>query len=184
MTRVVLLGDSHLARLGEAPGGLGPDGVETVRNAAVGGAGAGDLLDQARAAGTTADDVLVVSVGTNDAAPWTQPDLDGYTEALRRFVDEVDATRVVLLVAPGVDEARLSGPADRTGRGVAAYAERAAALLGAAGAEVLEAWVLLAPLRERAFVDDGVHLSDEAYDVLLPALREAIARAAGTTTPG
>ena len=44
-----------------------------------------------------------------------------------------------------------------------------------ADAQVVEAWVLLAPLRERAFAEDGLHLSGTGYDVLLPALREAVA---------
>jgi lysophospholipase L1-like esterase len=177
MTRVVLLGDSHLARV-EAPDLLAPEGVPVLK-AAEGGAGAGDLIGQARGAGVRGDDVLVVSVGTNDAAPWKLLAIDDYTDALRDFLDEVRPSRLVLLVPPGVDEARLAGHADRTNRGVATYAERAASLFGAAGAHVLEAWALLAPLQQRAFVDDGVHLSDAGYDVLVPALREAIATAAG-----
>jgi lysophospholipase L1-like esterase len=177
MTRVVLLGDSHLARL-DPPDLLAPEGVR-VLNAAEGGAGAGDLIGQARGVGVNGDDVLVVSVGTNDAAPWKLLAIGDFTDALRGFLDEVGPARLVLLVPPGVDEARLAGHGDRTNRGVAAYAERAASLFGAADAHVLEAWALLAPLQQRAFVDDGVHLSDEGYDVLVPALREAIATVAG-----
>lgn len=172
MTRVVLLGDSHLARIA-SPDLLAPDGA-TVLVAAEGGAVAGDLLGQVHAAAVSGDDVLVVSVGTNDASPSRDVAIDDFAEALHGFLDAVDPDRLVLLVPPGVDEDRIPGDGDRTNRVVAAYAERAASLLGAAGAQVLEAWVLLAPLKALAFHDDGLHLSDAGYDVLLPALRDAI----------
>jgi lysophospholipase L1-like esterase len=177
MTRVVLVGDSHLAHLGPAPEGLDLPGVDGVLNVAEDGAAAGHLLDQVRRAGVTADDVLVVSVGTNDATPGRPRAVDEFTETLRFLLDEVAPARAVLLVPPGVDEDRQTDD-EHTNWGVAAYAERAAALFGAAGAQVVEAWVLLAPLRERAFADDGLHLSEAGYDVLLPALREAVAAVA------
>jgi lysophospholipase L1-like esterase len=180
MTRVILVGDSHLALLGDAPETLDLPGIEGVLNAAEGAAGAGNLLDQVRRAGVTGDDVLVVSVGSNDAAPGQPLAVDEFGGVLRALLDEVTPARTVLLVAPGVDEERLSDDGERAAQGVAAYAERAAALFGAAGAKVVEAWVLIAPLQARAFADDGRHLSEAGYDVLLPALREAIAAVAGT----
>ena len=64
--RVVLLGDSHLARVRRDLLVLGPD----VCNAAEGGASSLDLLAQATGAAVEEDDLVVVSVGTNDAAPW------------------------------------------------------------------------------------------------------------------
>jgi lysophospholipase L1-like esterase len=175
MTRVVLVGDHHLAHLGPAPEGFDLPGVDGVLNAAADGTGAGDLLDQVRGAGATGDDVLVVSVGTHDAEPGRPRAVDDFAEDVRLLLDEVTPARTVLLVPPGVDEDRQSDDGERTNWDVAAYAERAAALFGAAGAQVVEAWVLLAPLRERAFAEDGLHLSGTGYDVLLPALREAVA---------
>ena len=62
--RVVLLGDSHLARLRRELPRLG----ESVVNAAVGGATVLDLEAQADRVGLAPDDAVVVSVGTNDAA--------------------------------------------------------------------------------------------------------------------
>ena len=64
--RIVLLGDSHLARIKRELPRLG----ESVLNAAVGGATVLDLEAQANGAVLTAEDVVVVSVGTNDGAPW------------------------------------------------------------------------------------------------------------------
>jgi hypothetical protein len=76
--RLVLLGDSHLARvrrdLHRLRGG-GSTEVEIV-NAAVGGAFVSDLAEQALEVGLQPGDRVAVSVGTNDAAPWKQIPLD------------------------------------------------------------------------------------------------------------
>ena len=175
MTRVVLVGDHHLADLGPAPEDFRLRAVDDVLNVASDGTSAGGLLAQVRGAGVTADDVLVVSVGSHDAEPGRPRAVDDFTADLRRLLDEVTPTRTVLLVPPGVDDDRQAADGERTNWDVAAYAERAAALFGAAGAQVVEAWVLLAPLEGRAFTGDGLHLSRAAYDVLLPVLREAVA---------
>lgn len=60
--RTVLLGDSHLARIKRELPRFGPSAL----NAAVGGATVLDLEYQGDGALLTADDVVVVSVGTND----------------------------------------------------------------------------------------------------------------------
>lgn len=79
--RIVLLGDSHLARIRRDLPALGPD----VCNAAVGGASALDLLAQAATASVGEDDVAVVSVGTNDAAPWKQVPVLTFSHASRHW---------------------------------------------------------------------------------------------------
>jgi hypothetical protein len=66
--RIVFLGDSHLARVRRDVSIVGPD----VCNAAEGGATALDLVPQAAGAAVEEDDLVVFSVGTNDAAPWRQ----------------------------------------------------------------------------------------------------------------
>ncbi|MEO5854265.1 MAG: SGNH/GDSL hydrolase family protein [Nocardioides sp.] len=168
--RVVLLGDSHLARVRRGLGRISGD----VLNAAVGGSRVHDLAGQARACGLRPDDVVVISVGTNDAAPWKAVPLDDFTVALETFLAGTDAGRLVVVTPPGVDEHRLTGPGDRTDHEVAAYAGVAARLVRAAGGEVLDARALLAPLGRAVFTDDGVHLTGAAYDLLLPAISGAV----------
>lgn len=167
--RTVLLGDSHLARLRRSLSQL--DGP--VENAAVGGAHAADLLPQARAAGAGPDDVVVVSVGTNDAAPWQVVPPDEFAVLLDEVLGVVDAERWVYVAPPGVDESRLTRPADRTNAALAVYTGIATAAFSARGARVIDTAALLGDLGPAAFTDDGVHLTGAAYRLLLPAIADA-----------
>ena len=168
--RVVLLGDSHLARVRRDLSRIGPDVV----NAAVGGACTRDLLPQARSAGITADDVLVVSVGSNDAAPWKAVPLEEAVLLVEGFLSSVPRAGLVLVTSPGVDEERLTGANDRTNAILASYAAALTDRFTAAGAIVVDGATVLAPLGSAAFTDDGLHLTGAAYDLLLPALAEAV----------
>lgn len=167
--RVVLLGDSHLARVRRDLPLLGPD----VRNAAVGGARVHDLEAQVAVASVVPDDVTVVSVGTNDAAPWKAVPVLDFTEALRACWLAVPARRRVYVAPPGVDEARLGGPRDRTNRIIDLYREAAVVTCRELDVRVVRADQVVAPLGAGAFVDDGLHLTGRAYRLLLPALAEA-----------
>ncbi|MEJ7833975.1 MAG: SGNH/GDSL hydrolase family protein [Nocardioides sp.] len=167
--RIVLLGDSHLARVQRDLGRIG----DPIVNAAAGGACVLDLLAQARSVPIAATDTVVVSVGTNDAAPWKAVPLVRFGTTLEDFLVQVRPARLVYLASPGVDEARVLGAADRTDQTMAAYRKSAADRFEAAGAHVIDSPALLAALGSRAFLDDGVHLTGAAYDVLLPAVAEA-----------
>ena len=102
--RTVLMGDSHLARLrrelGTFPG--------EVRNAAEGGASSRDLLRQADAVGVLPSDVVVLSVGTNDAAPWKRVPVSEFAHSLSMLVAAHAPRRWVLVAPPGVVEERLT----------------------------------------------------------------------------
>ena len=77
--RTVLIGDSHLARLNNELGSL----VATpVIDAARGGASIGDAFRQASSIQLDANDIVVLSIGTNDAAPWKQTALDAFSDGL------------------------------------------------------------------------------------------------------
>lgn len=178
--RIVLLGDSHLARvqrdlsrLGRGdPQGSNVEPVEIV-NRAAGGAIASDLASQAAAVGVGRDDHVAVSVGTNDAAPGGVP-VGEVREHLEAFLASVILKRLVYLVPPGVDEVRLNGPNDRTNAVMRTYASTAAEVLAGAGAVLIDGPSLVAPLGRKAFVADGIHLSGRAYDRVLSALRTAL----------
>lgn len=169
--RIVLLGDSHLARIKRDLPRLG----QNVVNAAVGGATIHDLDAQAVAASVGHDDVLVLSIGTNDSAPWQAVPLSAFAAALERFLGSWDVRRSVIILPPGVDESRLDSAGDRTN---ALLSEYRAAEIGAAAtvdARLVDSRALLLPLGSRAFAQDGLHLSGKGYRVLLPALASVIA---------
>lgn len=172
--RVVLLGDSHLARVRRDLPILGAD----VCNAAEGGASALDLLAQAARAAVDANDMAVVSVGTNDAAPWKQVPVTVFAQAVSRCMQSVRARRWVYVTPPGVDESRLTGSGDRTNAIVDEYRHAAVSACNATGAHVVRTERIIEPLGAAAFVGDGLHLSGQAYKVVLPAIAGAVAGAA------
>ena len=148
---------------------MGPD----VCNAAEGGARSLDLLAQAARAGVEEDDVVVMSVGTNDAAPWKQLPVPDFVRALARCMASVPARGWIYVTPPGVDEIRLSGVGDRTNALVDEYREAAVSVCTDAGAQVVRAERVIAPLGVDAFVSDGLHLSGRAYKLVLPVIAEA-----------
>lgn len=168
--RIVLLGDSHLARVRRDLPVLGPE----VCNAAEGGATSLDLLAQATATGVEEDDLVVVSVGTNDAAPWKHVPVTRFAQAVADCMQSVPARGWVYVAPPGADESRLTGSGDRTNAVLDRYRDAAVSACQVAGARVVRTERLIKALGAAAFVSDGLHLSGRAYEVVLPAIAEAV----------
>lgn len=163
--RIVLLGDSHLARIQRELPRIG----EVVVNSAVGGATVLDLQAQADRTALSGSDTVIVSVGTNDAAPWNHVPRGDFRLALGRFVRSYPAGTWVIMTPPGVGESRL-GAGGRTNAALAGYRAAAKSVAESHATRLLDTSSLLAPLGPRAFARDGLHLSGAAYRLLLPAL--------------
>lgn len=184
MTRILALGDSHLDRLGPRRSRLvcPAHGGGDVLNLAVGGSRTSELAGQVAEAAPEAGDLAVVSIGTNDAASWyplpLAESLDLLATALRDLRDR-GLHRVVLVTTPGVDLHRLPMSDPSTEPDLAAHASAysrlaAETVVGVGPVVVVDAAAVLAGLGREAFVDDGLHLSDAAYDVLLPVVAAAL----------
>lgn len=162
-----LLGDSHLDHLGDRAVELGDDVV----NLAVGGSTVDDLPHQVAAVDLRAGDLLVVSIGTNDADPTRGRSLAAYVERIDAFVGAHPTQRWVYVRSPG---ARHDLDDRWTRAAIAAYAERAASAILTDGGPVLDTPALLSPLGAEIWTPDGFHLTDAAYDVFVPALGRLI----------
>lgn len=151
---LVLLGDSHLARIRRDLDLLGPD----VANHAVGGATAADLAGQVRRAVLSPEDVAVLSIGTNDARSGVTP--GACADAVAAALDGTACSWV--LVRPPLAE----------------HAAWGDAVAQVAGATTVDTPALLADLGADAFALDGLHLSGAGYAVLVPAIAGAAGRPA------
>ena len=163
--RIVLLGDSHLARIRRQLPRIGEDVV----NAARGGATVRHLEAQADGVGLTGSDVVVVSVGTNDAAPHNDVPVADFERSLSRFVRSNPAGAWVIMSPPGVDESR-PGAGGRTNAVVTEYRDAAIAVAQSHSARLLDTRSWVAQLGTAFFAKDGLHLSGAAYGLLLPGL--------------
>ena len=168
--RIVFLGDSHLARVRRDLPLVGGE----ICNAASGGASARDLVAQATRAAVDDSDLVVLLVGTNDAAPWKQVSVPAFARAMLDCLASVPSRGWIYLAPPGVDEARLTGAGDRTNATIDAYRDAALAVCDGVGAGVVRTDRVIEPLGAAAFVDDGLHLSGPAYKVVLGAIADAV----------
>ncbi|HWU20376.1 MAG TPA: SGNH/GDSL hydrolase family protein, partial [Nocardioides sp.] len=160
--RVLMLGDSHFDRLHLIPWALSRDTV----NLAVGGAIAPEMLDQLGDLDPRGFDVVMLSIGSNDAATRPLP-LEEFLGAIGQVLDRCEGRRVVLATAPGV------APRSPFSTRVQEYAAAAAALVRSSGGTVLETSRVLRPLGDRGLLPDGVHLTKSAHLLYVPALRRA-----------
>jgi lysophospholipase L1-like esterase len=167
--RTVFLGDSHLARLRRELRGFPGE----ARNAAEGGASSRDLPRQAAEVDVQASDVVVLSVGTNDAAPWNHVPVSEFAQSLTVLVASHEPRGWVLVAPPGVVEERLTRAPDRTNAVIDEYRRAAIEVCEEVGGRVVRADLLLAELGVKAFADDGVHLNAVGYRVLVPAIVSA-----------
>ena len=185
MSEVLLLGDSHLARIrGERTRRIERETSRRVINAAVGGANSLDLAHQLD--GHRPADTVVVSVGTNDAAPWKEVPLPHFKRALTRLLGGLPGARLIYLTSPGVDERRLTGSGDRTNAAIQRYSAAAAKIFADHGGTTLDVRFALSGMRFEVYESDRVHLAQRAYERLLTELVHWIGPAphAGVTGPG
>ena len=169
--RIVLLGDSHLAR-------IKPDlpwAGQNVVKAAVGGATVHHLEAQAVAESVGRDDVVVLSIGTNDAAPRHVVPVSAFAEALERFLGSWEVRRWVVILPPGVDERGSDNAGGRTNAMLSEYRAAGIAAAATVDARLVDSRALLLPWGSPAFAQDGLHLSGTGYRVLLAALASVIA---------
>lgn len=166
--RVLLLGDSHLARFAPYPWLIARSC--TVR--AVSGSCAADLAAQWSDLDPDDFDVIAVSVGTNDVV--VKPTTRGeFLSAIQAVVDRAGATPVLMVDNPGANERAPDADLAK----LQEYAEAAAALVRSAGGASLNTCAVIAPWGIRGRSPDGIHVSNAAHLVFIPALRLALRRA-------
>lgn len=137
--RTVFIGDSHVARLRRALAGFPGD----VHNAAAGGASSRDLFGQAVAVGVRDSDAVVLSVGTNDAAPSKHVPVTEFVRLVSMCLASHSPHGWVYVAPPGVVEERLTGEGDRTNSVIDEYRRAAIGACDEAGVQVVRTDLLL-----------------------------------------
>lgn len=143
---VLLVGDSHLAyAFRDYPDLISRSLGPSVESVAFGGATVADLPGQVRGLTLPSYSSVVVSVGSNDEFMGLP-----FRGPLDAFVAAHPDVRWVWLASPNFDL-----PMDGL-------------------APLVHTLGVLAPLGQDAYVGDGVHLTRAAYEVLLPAVGDAL----------
>jgi len=172
--RVLLMGDSHLAKLDrrriQQLRALTGD-QRLIVNHGAGGTTVLDLLAEIEFGAFLPQDRIVISIGTNDYAPWKRVPLDRFRLAVDELLDRLRHHRLTVVLPPLVDEQRQVAAGRthlRTEQDRAPYAAALEATAAAWQAEVVEI------TGDGVHATDGVHLNDAGYDRLIAGLARAL----------
>ncbi|WP_049571315.1 SGNH/GDSL hydrolase family protein [Streptomyces sp. SBT349] len=173
---VLLYGDSMLARLTKPridllERGTGLPG--SVVNCAAGGWDSADLAARAPALARCGPDLVVLSVGANDCAPWKRVPLPSFAAHVAAVGSAFAGARLVGFLPPRIREVDRPGLGRRRNATLDAYRE---ALRDAVGpTRCLDVPRILAGLTGAApLAEDGLHLTAASYDALIPELARLV----------
>ena len=173
--KVILFGDSLLA-------GMGKDLVKEleaqvpgadVYNCSVSGWDTNDGLKKSPYISKLKPDVVILGFGTNDAAPWKQVPLEKFLENIPKIVKEFAGSKVVYFLPPPVHPENGWENQKRFPEVVQQYHDEAKKLLKELGVAYLDSHAVFKPLLnkdESYHVNDGVHLNEHGYEVLIREL--------------
>jgi lysophospholipase L1-like esterase len=181
MKKLVLFGDSHFGRMGKDRIIKLEEQLNNeydVYNCAAGGWNSDDLVKKGPYIASLRPDLMIISVGTNDAAPYKQVDLPGFKDNLNELLGILKGLNVIFfLPQPIKEELRPEKPI--LNDDVRPYYEALKEACGQAGVKYVDSRVVYGPLLERNenyHDEDGLHLNDHGYDVMFAALAEAVNR--------
>jgi lysophospholipase L1-like esterase len=174
---IVLFGDSMLGRFTKSRIDQLEDEVTAdalVINCAAGGWTSHDGARRAEVVATMAPDVVVLSFGTNDCAPERLVGLESFGAYLRSTAGAFPRATVLGFLPPSVVEQDGVGPRGRTNAVMASYRDVLRDVVSPDRA--LETDAVLAPLVASGVAThvDGLHLTDDAYRLVIRALAELV----------
>ena len=178
--RLVLFGDSLFGQVGK-------DRVITIEssledydvyNCAVGGWDTNDCKEKSPYISKLAADVVVISLGTNDASPWKQVPLETFKENLPHIFNSFSESKIIYFLPPPVDSSkpRESGK-EITNENVQPYHDAAKKICEEHNIKFIDSFAVFMPMLNSGkeyHVEDGVHLNDFAYEIIAKELEKLL----------
>lgn len=146
-----------------------------VYNCAARGQNSNDCSKQANYISQLNPDILAISLGLNDSAPWKQVPLEHFKENLENILSYFPNSKIIFLLPPPIDETMDSRPQKRTNNVIDKYSEATREICLKEGAKIIDSPVLFKPLlenREDYHVEDGTHLNEVGYRLVIEKLVE------------
>jgi len=172
MKKLVLFGDSLFAQAGKHRVIMFEQALPgyDVYNCAVGGWDTNDCVSKAPYISKLKPDVLVISLGTNDAAPWKQVPLEKFKENIPKIFNAFSASKVVYFLPTPVDEVKIANTdKNRSIKGIKEYHDAAKEVCEAHGVAYINSFEIFQPLLDSGkeyHIEDGVHFNDLAYKII------------------
>lgn len=182
MKSLVLFGDSLLARCRKGEERFLSEKLNEeyqIYNCATGGWDSVDLLKKAPLVGKMAADVVLISVGTNDASPWKQIPLEEFKANIATVYDTFVGSRVIFFPPPPVVENRRVAGKEISNETMHSYNQAVIDFCNEKGIEYWDSWADLEPILDTEsdpHNEDGVHFSDTGYEYILGKLAQVVKR--------
>lgn len=183
MKKLVLFGDSLFAQAGKHRVIMFEDALPgyDVYNCAVGGWNTSDCVNKGPYIAKLQPDVLVISLGTNDAAPWKQVDMETYKANIPKIFATFPESKIVWFLPTPVDEVKTKSVGkDLTNDVVKKYHDAAKQICTDNGVAFIDSFAVFMPLLESGkeyHVEDGVHFTDFAYETIANELAKVLEQA-------
>jgi lysophospholipase L1-like esterase len=180
MHTLVLYGDSLLAEVGKDRISMFEETLAgyDVYNCAVGGWDTNDCLKKAPYIAKLEPDVIVISLGTNDSASWKHVPLEVFAGNLRKIAEVFHGSKVIYFLPPPVNETdtKTSGW-PRSNDVLKQYHDAAKSVCQEQTIAYIDSFAVFMPLLDAGkeyHAEDGVHLTDTAYQTIAAELVKII----------
>lgn len=181
MKKAVLFGDSLFAQMGKQRLIMFEEALPgyDFYNCAAGGWDTNDCADKAPYIAGLKPDLVIISLGTNDAAPWKQVPLDTFRANIPKIFGAFESSRIVYFLPPPVNEQKIAQTEpNRSIEGIRDYHDAAKAVCEERGVAYIDSFAIFQPLLDGGtdyHVDDGVHFNDVAYELIARELARILA---------
>ncbi len=187
--KIILFGDSLFAQMGKhrllkieekIPG-------SDVYNCAAGGWDSNDCVKKALYIASLKPDVLIISLGTNDASSWKLVDLETFKQNVPKTIDIFAGSKFIYFLPPPSDENKQPPDKIRKNETLKQYYDAAKKICEEKTVLTINSWDIFKPMLDRGevyHVEDGTHLEEVAYDIIIEEMAKLInARDINRLTP-
>jgi lysophospholipase L1-like esterase len=180
MHTLVLFGDSLLAEVGKDRIAMFEETLPgyDVYNCAAGGWNTNDCLKKAPYIARLKPDVVVISLGTNDSASWKQVPLEVFADNIPKIAAAFKSSKVIYFLPPPVNEASTEASGmPRSNEALKQYHDVAKHICQEQAIAYIDSFRIFMPLLDAEkdyHLDDGVHLTDTAYQTIAAELAKII----------
>lgn len=177
--KIVLFGDSLFGRCGvdlitQLETTLGNE--SDVYNCAFGGMNSEQALAKANYIASLRSDVVLISLGTNDASPQRKVLLDQFSSNVLEIIDAFGAPKVIFFPPPPV-KIKDKTADEQANQEIEKYNKAIVQACVDKGAKYIDSWPLFRSLLDSGtdyHAEDGVHFDQIGYDALFAAVKEKV----------
>ena len=183
MQSIVLFGDSLLGRFGKEYISLLEEKLDGFRvfNCAAGGMNSADGVERVDFISQLKPDVVVLSFGANDCAPWNEGvGLDDFLSNMQLMIESFAYSNVVVFLCPPVYDPDDLQSSDAFNDVLRRYNSKLRKLALDMNVSVIDSGEIYGSLLKQGndyHMGDGVHLNEFGYDVFIGELTDAVIEA-------